>query len=518
MRKAPTDSGLFFLLSSLYGLYNRYMRKYILAVDQGTTSTRAILISKNGEKLFQAQREVQCLYPKPGWVEQDPDQIWISVVDVINELLIKSGSSMDEVEAIGITNQRETTIVWDKKTGKAIHNAIVWQSKQTKRICDRYASKEKYIANKTGLRINPYFSASKIRFILEHSKGSEERMKRGELLFGTVDSWIIYKMTQGKVHATDVSNASRTLLYNIFEMRWDDDLLHLFRVDRSMLPEVYENDADFGEASFFPGHVHIHGVAGDQQAALFGQCCFHEGDSKNTYGTGCFMLMNTGERPIVSKKGLLTTVAWKIGGRVTYALEGSVFIGGAVVQWLRDEMDWFKDSAASEEYAMRKPDTGGVYFVPAFVGLGTPYWDDDARGAIFGLTRGADRHNVTRAALYGVAYQSKDVIDLMKKEAGLELPVLRVDGGASANGLLMQFQSDILQCEVRLPRCVETTALGAGYLAGLGSGFWKSLEEIERNHGYKKRYYPAMEPSEAKRLYAGWKEAVKATRAFKPKN
>ena len=493
------------------------MRKYILSIDQGTTSTRAILISKAGEKLFQAQRDVACLYPKPGWVEQDPDQIWISVVDVVNELLIKSGASMEEVEAIGITNQRETTVVWDKRTGKAVYPAIVWQSKQTQKICDRFLKKEKTIRSKTGLRVNPYFSASKIRFVLEHTKNGEERMRRGDLLFGTVDSWIIYKMTNGKCHATDVSNASRTLLFNIFEMRWDEELCALFDIDPSMLPEVKENTADYGEASFFSGHVHIHGVAGDQQSALFGQCCFRKGESKNTYGTGCFMLMNTGEKPVVSKSGLLTTVAWKIDGKVTYALEGSVFIGGAVVQWLRDEMNWFKESAQSEEYALRKPDTAGVYFVPAFVGLGTPYWDDDCRGAIVGLTRGADRHNITRAALYGVAYQSKDVIDLMKKEAGLSLPVLKVDGGASANNLLMQFQSDILGVEVVLPRCIETTALGAGYLAGLGSGFWKDLDEIEYHHGAKKRFYPSMSEKEANRLYRGWKAAVKAARAFKTK-
>ncbi len=493
------------------------MRKYILSIDQGTTSTRAILISKTGERLFHAQRDVACLYPKPGWVEQDPDQLWISVVDVINELLIKSGASMNDVAAIGITNQRETTVIWDKNTGKAIANAIVWQSKQTQQICDKYLSKEKKISAKTGLRINPYFSASKIRFILDNTKGAKKKMEDGDLLFGTVDSWLIYKMTEGKVHATDVSNASRTLLFNIFDMKWDEELCDLWGIDMRMLPEVKENVADYGEASFFGGHVHIHGVAGDQQSALFGQCCFREGESKNTYGTGCFMLMNIGNKPVLSKKGLLTTVAWKINGEVTYALEGSVFIGGAVVQWLRDEMAWFKDSSQSEEYAQRKADTAGVYFVPAFVGLGTPYWDDDARGAIFGLTRGADRHNITRAALYGVAYQSKDVIDLMKKEAGLELPILKVDGGASANSLLMQFQSDILQCEVSLPKCIETTALGAGYLAGLGSGFWKSVDEIEKNHSYQKRYLPSMDPSEAKRLYKGWQAAVKATRAFKVK-
>lgn len=493
------------------------MKKYILAIDQGTTSTRAILISHQGEKLYQAQRPVECLYPKPGWVEQDANSIWISVVDVVNELLIVSGASMEEVAAIGITNQRETTVVWDRKTGKAVHNAIVWQSKQTQEICERFSDKEESIRRKTGLRINPYFSASKIRFILENIPDGEERMNRGELQFGTIDSWLIYKMTNGHVHATDYSNASRTLLYNIFDLRWDEDLLKMWNINPNMLPEVKENNADYGEASFFQGHVHIFGVAGDQQSALFGQCCFQKGDSKNTYGTGCFMLMNTGETPILSQSGLLTTIGWKVDGKITYALEGSVFIGGAVVQWLRDEMDWFKHSSQSEEYASRKPDTNGVYVVPAFVGLGTPYWDDDARGAIFGLTRGSDRHNITRAALYSIAYQSTDVIKTMKDDAGLDLPLLRVDGGASANDLLMQFQADILQCEVRIPTCVETTALGAGYLAGLGCGFWKNLDEIEANHSYAKTFKPTMSREEAERLYVGWQEAVKATRAFKPK-
>lgn len=493
------------------------MKKYILAIDQGTTSTRAILISHQGEKLYQAQRPVECLYPKPGWVEQDANSIWISVVDVVNELLIVSGASIEEVAAIGITNQRETTVVWDRETGKAVHNAIVWQSKQTQEICERFSDKEEFIRRKTGLRINPYFSASKIRFILENIPDGEERMNRGELQFGTIDSWLIYKMTKGHVHATDYSNASRTLLYNIFDLRWDEDLLKMWNINPNMLPEVKENNADYGEASFFQGHVHIFGVAGDQQSALFGQCCFQKGDSKNTYGTGCFMLMNTGEKPILSQSGLLTTIGWKVDGKITYALEGSVFIGGAVVQWLRDEMDWFKHSSQSEEYASRKPDTNGVYVVPAFVGLGTPYWDDDARGAIFGLTRGSDRHNITRAALYSIAYQSTDVIKTMKDDAGLDLPLLRVDGGASANDLLMQFQADILQCEVRIPTCVETTALGAGYLAGLGCGFWKNLDEIESNHSYSKTFKPTMSREEAERLYAGWQEAVKATRAFKPK-
>lgn len=492
------------------------MKKYILAIDQGTTSTRAILISQNGEEAYKAQRPVDCYYPKPGWVEQDADKIWVSVVDVINEILIISGAKMNDIAAIGITNQRETSIVWDKKTGKAIYRAIVWQSKETKELCDKHEKDTSFIAKRTGLRMNPYFSASKIRFILDHVRGAQKRAEAGELLFGTVDSWLVYKMTQGANHFTDVTNASRTMLFNIFTMKWDKDLCHIWDIPMKMLPEVKDNAADYGEASFFNTKVHIYGVAGDQQAALFGQCCYKEGESKNTYGTGCFMLMNTGKKPILSKHGLLTTVAWRLDGETTYALEGSVFIGGAVVQWLRDQMAWIKDSADSESYAKRAPDTAGVYVVPAFVGLGTPYWDDEARGAIFGLTRGADRHNITRAALYSIAYQSKDVIDTMKKEAHLTLPVLKVDGGASANALLMQFQADILQCEVRLPKCIETTALGAGYFAGLGCGFWKNRHEIEINHASAKMYYPSMKEAEARRLYKGWKMAVEATCVYKP--
>ncbi|MCQ2772057.1 MAG: glycerol kinase GlpK [Bacilli bacterium] len=493
------------------------MKKYILAVDQGTTSTRAILFSKKGEPLFKAQRPIDLYYPKPGWVEMSADAIWISVVDVINELMIVSGAKWEEIAGIGITNQRETTIVWDKATGKAIHNAIVWQSKQTQKICERYEKKKSFIANKTGLRLNPYFSSSKIRFILENVKGAEEKAKKGDLRFGTVDTWLIYKMTNGAVHATDVSNASRTAIYNIYDMKWDEELLKLWKVPACMLPEVRDSSCDFGEATFFPGHVHIYGVAGDQQAALFGQCCYREGESKNTYGTGCFMLMNTGNTPVPTKSGLLTTVAWRINGVTTYALEGSVFIGGAVVQWVRDQTRWIEDSKDSEFYSKKVDDTAGVYFVPAFVGLGTPYWDDDARGAIFGLTRGADRHHITRAALNSIAYQSKDVIDAMKKDAKLTLPVLKVDGGASANDLLMQFQSDILQCEVRIPHCVETTALGAGYLAGLACGFWKNTDEIEKNQTFTKRYFPTMDPKEADKLCRGWAKAITATRAFKVK-
>lgn len=493
------------------------MKKYILSIDQGTTSTRAILINERGEAVYKAQREVECLFPHPGWVESVPDKIWISVIDVINELMVISSCTMDDVAAIGITNQRETTVVWDRHTGKAVYNAIIWQSKQTQELCDEREDQMDFIQEKTGLRMNPYFSASKIRFILDNIPEGQERAERGDLLFGTIDSWIIYKMTNGKSHFTDVTNASRTMFYNIFDMKWDPELLKIWNIPEAMLPEVKDNSDNFGEASFFQGSVPIHGVAGDQQAALFGQCCFHPGDSKNTYGTGCFMLMNIGDKPIISKKGLLTTVAWREKGVTTYALEGSVFMGGAIIQWLRDQMDMIKSSAQSEEYANRVHDTAGVYVVPAFVGLGTPYWDDEARGAVFGLTRGADRHHFVRATLFSIAYQSKDVIEAMKEEAGLELKSLRVDGGASANGLLMQFQSDILQCEVHLPRFIETTALGAGYLAGLGVDFWHSKADIERNHSIERKYYPMMPQREVNELYDGWKEAVKATRAFKPK-
>ena len=493
------------------------MKKYILSIDQGTTSTRAILINERGEAVYKAQREVECLFPHPGWVESVPAKIWISVIDVINELMVISSCTMDDVAAIGITNQRETTVVWDRHTGKAVYNAIIWQSKQTQELCDEREDQMNFIQEKTGLRMNPYFSASKIRFILDNIPEGQERAERGDLLFGTIDSWIIYKMTNGKSHFTDVTNASRTMLYNIFDMKWDPELLKIWNIPEAMLPEVKDNSDNFGEASFFQGSVPIHGVAGDQQAALFGQCCFHPGDSKNTYGTGCFMLMNIGDKPIISKKGLLTTVAWREKGVTTYALEGSVFMGGAIIQWLRDQMDMIKSSAQSEEYANRVHDTAGVYVVPAFVGLGTPYWDDEARGAVFGLTRGADRHHFVRATLFSIAYQSKDVIEAMKEEAGLELKSLRVDGGASANGLLMQFQSDILQCEVHLPRFIETTALGAGYLAGLGVDFWHSKADIERNHSIERKYYPMMPQREVNELYDGWKEAVKATRAFKPK-
>ena len=493
------------------------MKKYVLSLDQGTTSTRALLVDQDGIARYQASRELDPIYPRPGEVELDAERIWISTVDVVNEIMIVSGASWDDIDSIGITNQRETTVVYEKKTGRPIYNAIVWQSKASAEICDRYKGQEEFIREKTGLLINPYFSASKIRYILEKVPGAEERAKKGELAFGTIDSFLVYKMTKGKSFLTDATNASRTMLYNINTLQYDEDLLKLFAVPRSMLPEVRNCDDDYGEATFFDCHVHIRGIIGDQQSALFGQGCLRPGEGKNTYGTGCFMLMHTGGKPVITKGGLLTTIAAMRKGRASYALEGSVLVGGAVVQWLRDEMNWFKKSSDVEEYSLRRPDTGGVYVVPAFVGLGTPYWDDEARGAIFGLTRGSDRHNVTRAALYSIAYQSMDVIELMKKETGLPLTTLKVDGGASSDALLMQFQADILRSEILVPEQIETTALGAAYMAGLATGFYRDEKELFAHRKFARRYVPSISEEEAGRLYEGWLEAVKATRAFKPR-
>lgn len=490
------------------------MEKFILSIDQGTTSTRAILFDSKGINRFQAVAEVKCLYPHPGWVEQDPLELWVSVINVINEVLIKANLTMKNIDSIGITNQRETTVIWDKETGIPIHNAIVWQSRQSLSICDKYEKQKAMIHQKTGLLLNPYFSASKIRFILDATK-SQKRAEAGELLFGTIDSWILFKLTKGEVHATDVTNASRTMLFNIFEMKWDDELLRLFAIPKVMLPSVKPSSHKFGEAKFFKPAVPICGVAGDQQAALFGQACFKTGESKNTYGTGCFMLMNIGSTPILSKKGLLTTVAWQIDGKVTYALEGSVFVGGAAVQWLRDQMKLIKDAPDSERSAREVKDSEGVYVVPAFVGLGTPYWDSDARGAIFGLTRGTTKYHIVRATLESIAYQSKDVIEVMKKEAKTDLVSLKVDGGATANGYLMQFQSDILECTLKLPQCLETTALGAAYLSGLATGFWANCEQIQQIHSYQAIFEPTMDPLEINRRYKGWKKAVASTRTFR---
>ena len=491
------------------------MEKFILSIDQGTTSTRALLINKQGMVINKTQEEVVCSFPHSGWVETDALNIWVSVINVANELLVKQNISWDSIDSIGITNQRETAVIWDKYTGMPICPAIVWQSRQSAEICDRYEDKKEFIHKKTGLLINPYFSASKIKFMLENVEGAKEKARKGELLFGTIDSWIIFRMTKGKVHATDVSNASRTMLLNIKTLQWDKELCDLFEIPMNMLPKVLPSSYDYGEASFFHKGLHINGVAGDQQAALFGQACFEQGESKNTYGTGCFMLMNIGNNITYSQSGLLTTVAWKVGDEVTYALEGSVFIGGAVVQWLRDKMHLLVHSADSEQIAMSCHDTHGVYIVPAFVGLGTPYWDDDARGAVFGLTRNSDNRHFVRASLESIAYQCKDVFEVMKKETGLKIPTLRVDGGATANNFLMQFQSDILQTNIDLPACLETTALGAAFLSGLSSGYYKNLDHIKSIHHSQKLFKPIMRVSEVEERYKGWKKAVEVTRMFK---
>lgn len=495
----------------------KIMSKYILAIDQGTTSTRAFLFNKEGELCFKAVRDVTSLYPKPSWVEQDALKLWVSVIDVVNELLVISNKTMEDVHAIGITNQRETTVVWDKVSGRPVYNAIVWQSRQSLSICQKVEKHRDYIQAKTGLLINPYFSASKIRFILDKITDGQKRAEKGELLFGTVDSWIIYNLTKGKVHATDHSNASRTMLYNLKTNTWDEDLLKIFNIPRAMLPEIKNSNANYGIASFFSKDVHIFGVAGDQQAALFGQACFDQGDLKNTYGTGCFALLNTGTQPVFSKNGLLTTIAWKLDEKIYYALEGSVFVGGAVVQWLREGMNLIKTSDESEKLARKVEDSQGIYFVPAFVGLGTPYWDDEARGAIFGITRGTTKAHITRAALEAIAFQSKDVIDTMQKESSLDIKILRVDGGATKNKLLLQFQADLLNCEIHLPNCLETTALGVAYMAGLGSGYWQSLTEIRKYHCLKEQYKPKMDQKLVLKKYLGWQQAIKSTRSFKVK-
>lgn len=489
--------------------------KYILSLDQGTTSTRAILFDKHGNACYVAAREIACTYPFSGWVETDALAIWISVIDVINEVLVKSNLTMKDIETIGITNQRETTVIFDKKTGLPVYPAIVWQSRQSVRICNKFARYRNMIHQKTGLRINSYFSASKIRFILDKVKNGQKRAENGELLFGTIDTWIIYRLTNFKVHATDVSNASRTMIFNLNDKCWDQELLDLFNIPKVMLPEVFPSSHLFGHASFFSGNVPITGVAGDQQAALFGQMCLSKGELKNTYGTGCFLLMNIGEKPIFSHNGLLTTIAWEIDGKVTYALEGSVFVGGASVQWLRDQMEIIKTSDESEELAMKADKDSTVYVVPAFVGLGTPYWDDKVRGAVLGLTRASDKHALVRATLESIAYQSKDVIEVMKKDTGIDFTVLKVDGGATKNNYLMQFQADILNVELKLPCCLETTALGVAYLAGLYVKYWKNITEIKKIHRYQKELTPKMSETEIKKKYKGWKKAVKATRLFR---
>ncbi|WP_374712474.1 glycerol kinase GlpK [Symbiobacterium terraclitae] len=493
-------------------------KRYVLALDQGTTSSRAILFDQDGRPVAQASREFRQIYPQPGWVEHDPREIWSSQLGVARAVLERTGVALDQVAAIGITNQRETTVVWDAETGEPVYNAIVWQCRRTAPICDDLAARgwADRIRAKTGLVIDAYFSGTKVKWILDNVPGAREKAEQGRLRFGTIDSWLIWNLTGGRVHATDYSNASRTMLFNLHTLAWDEEILAELSIPRSMLPKALPSSHVYGETApeVLGAAVPIAGVAGDQQAALFGQTCFRPGDAKNTYGTGCFLLMNTGERAVPSKSGLLTTIAWGLGGRVEYALEGSIFIGGAAVQWLRDEMRFFDKAADSEALALSVPDSGGVYVVPAFVGLGAPYWDMYARGTIVGLTRGTGRAHITRATLEAIAYQTRDVIGAMEADSGIRLNRLKVDGGAVANNFLMQFQSDILGVSVDRASVAETTALGAAYLAGLAVGFWRSQAELADKWALGRGFTPAMPAAERERRYAGWKRAVERARAW----
>lgn len=496
-------------------------KKYVISLDQGTTSSRAIVFDVDGNMAGVAQREFTQIYPAAGWVEHDPLEIWSSQSSVLAEVITRKGIKNEEIAAIGITNQRETTIVWDKNTGEPVYNAIVWQCRRTAGICDELRKREgleSYIKSNTGLILDAYFSGTKVKWILDNVEGAREKAERGDLLFGTVDTWLIWKLTNGKVHVTDYTNASRTMLFNIKTLEWDKRMLEELGIPESMLPEVRNSSEVYGEANLggMAGQggyrIPISGVAGDQQAALFGQACFNKGDVKNTYGTGCFLLMNTGEQMVESDNGLVTTIAIGMNGKVEYALEGSVFVGGASVQWLRDEMKLINDAADTEYFASKVEDSNGVYVVPAFVGLGSPYWDMYARGVITGLTRGANRNHIIRATLESIAYQSRDLIEAMKKDSGIELNSLKVDGGAVKNNLLMQFQSDILGVDVLRPSVTETTALGAAYLAGLAVDFWKNKEEISERWKVEEKFSANIEEEKKEKLYTGWKKAV--TRAF----
>jgi glycerol kinase len=483
---------------------------YILALDQGTTSSRAIVFDRAGSIVAAAQKEFPQIFPKPGWVEHDPLDIWSTQAGVAAEALTKAGASAADVAAIGITNQRETTVVWDRATGQPIGNAIVWQDRRTASICDRLRARklDRLIRRKTGLVIDAYFSATKVQWILKNVKGARARANAGALAFGTVDSWLVWNLTGGKVHVTDVSNASRTMLFDITKGEWDDELLKIFEVPRSMLPQVRSSSEIYGQTTLLGASIPIAGIAGDQQAALFGQVCTKPGMVKNTYGTGCFMLMNTGTKPIASKNNLLTTVAWRVGNRTEYALEGSIFIAGAVVQWLRDGLDFFRTSAEVEALAASVADTGGVYLVPAFAGLGAPHWDQYARGTMVGLTRGTTKAHIARAALEGIALQVMDVLKAMEADSGIKLKELRVDGGASANDLLMQLQADLLNVPVARPKVAETTALGAAYLAGLAVGYWKNQADIARQWQVDERFTPTMKPAARIRIAQGWERAL----------
>ena len=489
------------------------MKKYIVALDQGTTSSRAIIFDKEQNIIGMSQKEFTQIYPKEGWVEHDPMEIWATEYSVLQEVLAKSNITQEDIAAIGITNQRETTIVWDKNTGKPVYNAIVWQCRRTAHICNELKKQglEQYIKDTTGLVIDAYFSATKIKWILDNVEGAREKANRGELLFGTVDSWFVWKLTNGRVHITDYTNASRTMLYNIKELKWDEKMLEILDIPKSMLPEVRNSSEVYGYANLgVKGGVRvpIAGIAGDQQAALFGQAAFNKGDVKNTYGTGCFLLMNTGEKMVKSKNGLVTTIAIGMDNKVQYALEGSVFVGGAVVQWLRDELEMISDSSDTDYFATKVEDNGGVYVVPAFVGLGAPYWDMYARGTIVGLTRGTNKNHIIRAALESIAYQTKDVLDAMVDEVKEDIKCIKVDGGASKNKFLMQFQSDIVGKKVIRPIITETTALGAAYLAGLAVGFWKDKDEISKFWYSSEEFNPNLDEEKREKYCKGWKKAV----------
>lgn len=494
------------------------MQEFVLALDQGTTQNTAILFNKKGEIVSRASREFRQYYPKPGWVEHDALEIWAATQRCVKDACEKGKIKPSSIAAIGITNQRETIVVWDKKTGKPVYHAIVWQCRRTAPQCEKLksAGKEKMLRQKTGLVVDAYFSATKINWLLENVSGAKAASRAGKLACGTIDTWLLWNLTGGKVHATDFSNASRTMLLNIDKGEWDKDLMKLFGVPSSMLPAVFPSSGVVGltkKSSVLPAGIPIAGVAGDQQAALFGQACFSPGTVKNTYGTGCFLLMNTGEKRVASKNNLLTTIAWGIGEKLEYALEGSVFIGGAVVQWLRDGLKMISHAGETEAMAKKAKGNDGVYFVPAFVGLGAPYWDMNARGTLTGITRGTTREHIARAALEAIAYQNKDVVECMKQDSGLPLKELRVDGGATANDFLMQFQSDILGATVLRPKIQETTALGAAYLAGLGVGFWHSRDDIVKNWKLQKKFAPQMDKKTRDGLYAGWNQSVKKARA-----
>ncbi|MEJ2903900.1 glycerol kinase GlpK [Pedobacter panaciterrae] len=493
------------------------MSKYILSLDQGTTSSRAIVFDKEGSIISIAQREFKQIYPQPGWVEHNATEIWSSQVAVATEAIIKASITPNDIAAIGITNQRETTVLWDRKTGEPLHNAIVWQDRRTSAYCDELKAQglAKSVQEKTGLIIDAYFSATKIRWILENVPGAREKAEAGDIAFGTIDSWLIWKLTDGRVHVTDVTNASRTMIYNIHTLDWDQELLDLFNIPRNILPEVKSSSEVYGETTgnVLAAKIPIAGIAGDQQAALFGQMCTEVGMVKNTYGTGCFMLMNIGDKPIVSQNNLVTTIAWKINGKVQYALEGSIFIGGAVVQWLRDGLGLIATSADVEELALREADTGGVYLVPAFAGLGAPHWNQDARGTITGITRGTNASHLARAAIESIAFQTMEVLKAMEADSGLRIKELRVDGGATANDILMQFQADVLETTVIRPQVTEVTALGAAYLAGLAVGYWNNMDDISGQWKIDKSF-KAGEAKNIEERIKGWNRAVKAAKAY----